>query len=205
MTQRDTDQPSFDPKHRIIGAIVVVVLAVILLPIVLSDRPPSPEPNSANTAPPSEPATGDNKVAVTVVSRPPAAAEPANIPAASPPPPLNTPAPVPAPAPASKPTPAKPAPEAKAAPKSAAPTETKPVASGWVVQVGTFSNAANAAKLEQKLRAHGDSVRAEQINLEGGKAVRLRVGPFPDRNAALKAQDRIQKDIGVKGVVLAYP
>ena len=74
-----------------------------------------------------------------------------------------------------------------------------------MVQVGTFANAANANRLEQKLRAEGQPVRAEQIKIDTGKAVRLRVGPFDDRAAALKAQERIQKDVGVKGVVLAYP
>ena len=78
-------------------------------------------------------------------------------------------------------------------------------ASGWVVQVGTFADTANAARLESKLRSQGQAVLTERIELDGRKAVRLRVGPFAERAAALRAQQRIEKDVGVKGVVLAYP
>jgi DedD protein len=84
-------------------------------------------------------------------------------------------------------------------------TDSKPPSSGWVVQVGTFSNAANAARLEQKLRAQRQPVLTERVDVNGTSAVRLRVGPFRDRAAALKARERINKDVGVKGVVLAYP
>jgi DedD protein len=73
------------------------------------------------------------------------------------------------------------------------------------VQVGTFSNTANATRLEKMLRAQGQPVLSERVSLGGNNAVRLRVGPFRDRAAALKARERINKDVGVKGVVLAYP
>jgi len=69
-----------------------------------------------------------------------------------------------------------------------------------------FNNADNAARLEEKLKAQGHNVSADNITLDGGaKAVRLRVGPFHDRPLALKAQARIQQEVGVQGVVLAYP
>jgi len=55
------------------------------------------------------------------------------------------------------------------------------------------------------LRAQGQPVLSERVSLGGNNAVRLRVGPLRDRAAALKARERINKDVGVKGVVLAYP
>src|SRR5581483_10168101 len=174
MTNRDAPH-EFDPKHRIIGAIVVVALAVIFVPMILSQREaPSEAPAPANA--PSGQTTEENKVAITRVP---------------PPPPALT-------------DPVKPIPAVSAPP---APEPAKPTApsSGWVVQVGTFSNTANAARLEQKLRADGQPVRAEHVQLDSGKAVRLRVGPYRDRASAVKAQERIQKDVGVKGVVLAFP
>jgi DedD protein len=196
MTNRDAPH-DFDPKHRIIGAIVVVALAVIFVPMILSQREaPSERPPVPPTDQAAQGAAAETKVAITKVPPPPAMSEPVK--PVAPEPAKALPAP-------SAPEPAKAAPKAaaKPAPQSAA----KPAAasSGWVVQVGTFSDAANATRLEQKLRAEGEPVRAEQLQMASGKAVRLRVGPFRDRATAVKAQERIQKDVGVKGVVLAFP
>lgn len=197
MTNRD-GSPDFDPKHRIIGAIVVVALAVIFVPMILGERE-APLPEAVSVPPEASQAAGEaNKVAVTRVPPPaPArAAEPATSQAAA-----GTPA-------TAAPEAATAERKATATAKASSSTESKASAaasSGWVVQVGTFSNATNASRLEQKLRAEGQPVRAERVSLQSGKAVRLRVGPFRDRAAALKAQERIQKDVGVKGVVLAYP
>lgn len=199
MTHKDAPQ-DFDPKHRILGAVIIVVLAVIFVPMVLRGRSAAPVIDNPDTTPAGA-NSAENRVVVTDVPPPGVPAKPA----ASEPP---------APTPASEPmktvtvdvTPA--AVEAKpvAAPKPAAEPKAAPApSSGWVVQVGTFANAANASRLEQKLRAGGQPVRADHIQIETGKAVRLRVGPFHDRAAAVKAQERIQKDLGVKGVVLAYP
>jgi DedD protein len=55
------------------------------------------------------------------------------------------------------------------------------------------------------LKTSGYSVGEEKITLEGNKAVRLRVGPFQNKTAALKARADIQNDLGVQGVVLANP
>lgn len=193
MTPRDSGH-DFDPKHRIIGAIVVVALAVIFIPMVLGERAVEPpattaEPPAADTA-----STAGNKLAITRVGSPERRA--AASPAVSAAPPAAAPAREPAPAPP---------PKTGADMPNKATAAVKPPASGWVVQVGTFSNAANADRLGRKLRAGGQAVLAERVDLQSGRAVRLRVGPFPDRAAALKARERIRKDVGVQGVVLAYP
>jgi DedD protein len=198
MTNRDAPE-NFDPKHRIIGAIVVVTLAVILVPIVLNQRE-APSETSAPGA--TALAREGNKVAVTKVPPPGATAEPVK---------AVAPESVNPPARASLQVPSNATADSKnsaASAKAPVAIETKSgavPASGWVVQVGTFSNTANANRLEQKLRADGQPVRTERIQLDSGKAVRLRVGPFQDRAAALKVQERIHKDVGVSGVVLAYP
>lgn len=188
MTNRDAST-DFDPKHRIIGAVVVVALAVIFVPMVLGEREaPAPGVAPLVAAPSAE---AENKVAVTRVP-PPASATAAVAPSAVPP--------------AGEPESAAPPPQPAAPAKAAGSAEAKTVpGNGWVVQVGTFANARNATRLEQKLKAEGQPVRAERVSLSSGKAVRLRVGPFRERAAALKAQERIQKDVGIKGVVLAYP
>lgn len=195
MTQRESAQ-NFDPKHRIVGAIVIVVLAVIFIPMILSERQSSPERTDLQPLPASEPNAEPDKIAVTTLSPADPAGnsrETGTSPQAE-----STPVTVPSPPQmkATAPPPPKP---------PVANVESKHPDSGWVVQVGTFSKSANATRLEQKLRAGGHPLLVEYIALDGGKAVRLRVGPFHDRTAALKAQARISKEVGVKAVVLAYP
>jgi DedD protein len=201
MTQRESGQ-DFDPKHRIVGAIIVVALAVIFIPMILSNREAPGDRADAPSAAPRDTAADGNKVAVTKLP-PPESTKAATDPAPAAEPSSDKPAEVAAP------TEIK---EAKAAATPPAPAKTPAGKTGadasrggWVVQVGTFSNTANAARLEKKLRAEGRPLLVERISLEGHKAVRLRVGPFPDREAALKVRDRIHKEVGVKGVVLAYP
>lgn len=203
MTQRESGQ-DFDPKHRIVGAIVVVVLAVIFIPMILSNRESPADRPDAQAVAPGESGSEQNKVAVTKLSPPETKEELTE--AAAPATPQTGKTGVTSPAPESA------DPKASAATSPASPTkapaaavDTKHPTSGWVVQVGTFSNSANAARLEQKLRARGQPLLVERISLGGNEAVRLRVGPFHDRAAALKAQQRINREVGVKGVVLAYP
>jgi DedD protein len=187
MTRKDS-APEFDPRHRIIGAIVVTGLAVVFIPMVLSEGPPADTGAPARVvaaieaAPPERP----NRVVVTPVTPPaaPARAAPAEHPEAS--------------------GSSKESSPASAAAPAAAAAPARPEA-GWVVQVGTFSNAANARRLEQRLRDEGESILTERVRLASGEAVRLRVGPFADREAAQRAQARIRKETGLKGVVLAYP
>ena len=197
MKQKDSGQ-DFDPKHRIIGAIVVVALAVILIPMILGEREPPPAPSVPQTLAPEAAPNEEKKVAITQVTTSPVRGQVEKAPELPP-------APVPKQEPVKPVAEAKPV-EAKApAAKAQSPAESPRPSSGWVVQVGTFSNSANATRLERKLRAQGQPVLAERITLAGNKAVRLRVGPFPDRVSATKTQERIQKDLGVKGVVLSYP
>jgi DedD protein len=212
---KDDETQTFNPKHRIVGAIVLVSLAVIFVPLLLDDGVPPTGGKTSSEIParPDDTPAGATKVVVTPLASgagdkaaaeppaPPAAAVPhdaaAEKPAAAAPPAEVKPAPPPA---EKKPE----APSAKPKPPAKTPGTGK-VTKGWVVQVGTFSHADNAERLREKLKSHGHAVSSENITLDGGKAVRLRVGPFRDKTAAVKAQARIQKDVGVQGVVLAYP
>lgn len=198
MTQRESGQ-DFDPKHRIIGAIVIVALAVILIPMILSNRQSPTERPDAQPLAPGESAAEPDKVAVTKLA-PPESVDESKQATVQVAPETDAPSPAVAAAKSSEV-------QAAAAPTKApaADAGAKAANAGWVVQVGTFSNAANATRLEKKLRAVGQPLLVEHITLEGHKAVRLRVGPFHEHTAALKAQARIRKEVGVKGVVLAYP
>ena len=79
------------------------------------------------------------------------------------------------------------------------------ITQAWVVQVGTFSNADNANHLRDKLKSHGHAVHTESVTLSGKKALRLRVGPFSNKELAVKAQAQIRKELHVQGVVQSYP
>jgi DedD protein len=199
MTQRESGQ-DFDPKHRIVGAIIVVALAVIFIPMILSDRESSTDQPDAQVIAPDNSLDEPNKVAVTTLAPPAATTDTAKNAPVETPSTDNVKAAKQTEGRESK-TPTSKPPSAPAAPRA----ETKPPSSGWVVQVGTFSNASNATRLEKKLRAKGQPVLTEKVNVSGSSAVRLRVGPFRDRASALEARERINRDVGVKGVVLAYP
>jgi DedD protein len=188
MADRDDARPEFNPKYRIVGAIVLVALVVIFVPMILSGREPPPELKGAREAPPRAEIT-ETKMVVTPV------------PAEEPKLPESTETVVQVPV---EPKPV-PMPEAKPAAPVEKPAPAKPAAvkieDGWMVQVGTFSNTQNAARLRDRLKSLGHSVHADSVTVGGKKAMRLRVGPFADRAKADKAQAQIRKETGVAGVV----
>ncbi|MDH5512382.1 MAG: SPOR domain-containing protein [Gammaproteobacteria bacterium] len=192
MADRDDARPEFSPKHRIVGAIVLVALVVIFVPMILSEREPPAEVKGEREVPASS-ATTETRVMVSPVPaaeiKPPEAGETAKVvtPAESKPKPESRPAA------AKKP---EPVPD-----KSAKPATADKIEDGWMVQVGTFSNTQNATRLRDKLKSLGHSVHTETVTISGKKALRLRVGPFADRERADKAQAQIRKETGIAGVV----
>jgi DedD protein len=73
--------------------------------------------------------------------------------------------------------------------------ETKPVAkadvipqNGFVVQVGAFSNASSAKSLQEKLGKQGFHAYTEKV----GDKKRVRVGSYPNREAAEKARHKLE-------------
>jgi DedD protein len=218
MAEKD-EAPRFNPRHRIVGAVVVVALAVILVPLILDESEPPAELKGISEIP--SRADSDRQVVVTPVAELAREATDSKTPA--------SPEPLPQVvakaavtediAGAGTPRLGEPKPAARAEPAAAQPAKPKPPpavaratparseqpARGWVVQVGVYSNPENAARMREKLKALDLAVREDRVAIEGGKAVRLRVGPYEDRNSAVKTQARLQKDAGVRGVVLAYP
>ena len=79
-----------------------------------------------------------------------------------------------------------------------------PVAKGGeqVILIGAFSNEANVKQLKSKLGEQGIKVYTEPLDTPQGRKTRVRAGPFPDREAADKALEKM-KHIGVSGVVTA--
>lgn len=89
--------------------------------------------------------------------------------------------------------------EAKAA-------ESKPAAKAgeYLVLIGAFANEANVKTLKTKLSEQGIKTFSEPLDTPQGKKTRVRAGPFPSREAAEKALEKMQR-IGVSGVIAAKP
>jgi DedD protein len=213
MAERKEADDSFNPRHRIVGAVVLVALAVILLPMLLKDR--APEKDSSATAPdtrtvelPVPPPQG-GKPAGTVMppgpgktSEKPGATKIVTVPVE---PTTEIPAAVKTPVvPAAQQAEAKPAPETKSvAASKEAVVAVKPAATAGkhCSAGGAFSQPDNARRLYEKLRQKGYSAILDPPNPQKGKTVRVEVGPYKDADAAKAAQARIQHEFGIKGVV----
>ncbi|MDE2440750.1 MAG: SPOR domain-containing protein [Betaproteobacteria bacterium] len=84
--------------------------------------------------------------------------------------------------------------------------DSKPAARAgeYLVLIGAFSNEANVKTLKAKLSEQGIKTFSEPLDTPQGKKTRVRAGPFPNREAADKALEKMQR-IGVSGVVAAKP
>lgn len=214
-------------RRRLIGALALVVAAVIVVPMLIDNEPPPvtavspivvpavpvlPDQNrvdlaAANTGsitieqlpepeePDEQPPARDQAVAATPVVRPPASPE-------------LRPEPAPKPKPETRPEPVRAPPAAgrtddgavalallegrkpEAAPKPSA----APVKSGnFFLQIAAYTTEQDAAARRNKLVDAGVTNAFVQPATANGKtAWRLRVGPFPTREAAQAAQTRLR-------------
>ncbi len=188
-------------KERIVGAIVLVAVAVLVVPVFL-DGPPSQGEIISERVP--LPGQSEHKIQTVVLDRDrdepvPAqasdSARPSTRQAAA------TAAPPPQPLAQQKESAAKSQPERAAA----TPVQAAGSATGmWAVQLGSFSNQQNAEKLAADLRKQGFAAFLSQLSTSSGQLHRVRIGPQKDREAAEAMAARLQK-AGHKGQVLPHP
>ena len=194
-------------KQRLVGAAVLVLLAVIFVPMVL-DRPPEPEVRIEHpTLPPRDETDFSSRIVpMTELQAPPAEVEPKRelVPEsepAAPPLPVEPPgtltAAAKAPATENKPAPA-PAAEPKAPKVGVAPT-------AWAIQMGSFSSANNAIALRDKLKKLGYVAFIETARVDGKEITRVFVGPELARERAGELVKKLQADTDLKGMVVQYP
>jgi DedD protein len=74
----------------------------------------------------------------------------------------------------------------------------------WAVQLGSFSNKENAEKLAAELRKQGYAAFLSQLNTGSGTLHRVRIGPQKDRESAEAMAARLLK-VGHKGQVVPVP
>jgi DedD protein len=205
-------------RQRLVGAVVLALLAVVFVPMVLDPEPRRERPEPALAIP-------DRNAAPVVAPPVPAVPEPAKRAEAAGTPEAK-PAESPKPDEPTRPGPAK-APETAAVksvePKAAefksdpkAPPEAKPTPApkaepaatprleGFAVQVGAFREDAKLQQARDKLKAARVPHYTERIDADGGALTRLRAGPYPTREAAEKAAVAIKK-AGVEGRVVPLP
>lgn len=187
-------------RRRLVGAIALVVFVVIALPIVL-DREPKPVPQDLRIEIPSQDAgTFSSRVlpaepphAGTAVEAPKPEARPeAKAPdARASEPAAKSEAEAPKPAAAQARAEAKPAAApVKDAPKASAAAQAKAAAESFMVPLGMFSKADNVRQVRAKAGAAGFKTFTEPV--AGSQNVRVRAGPFPSRDAAEKARDKLK-------------
>lgn len=175
-------------KQRLVGAVVLVALAVIFLPMLVKGPAPDSGVSNVSLSIPREP-KGD---AATVTQDLPLVA-PAPAAGVS-----GMPAPVAAPA----------APVA-GLPVEAAPSTPTPIAAvaagDFAVSFGSYASAGDADKVIAALQAKGLPGFREAVTVNGKPAQRVAIGPFANRATAESARLRsaeVRSDISAKVIVL---
>lgn len=186
-------------KQRLVGASVLVALAVIFLPELLRspgegtmssvelEIPPPPEPstNLKLPPPPSSPAADPSPA----LPRRDADEEPRDAPATT-----------------AEEAPGQSAANAQPAPTPRAiPMEVAPDLAGWVVQVGSFTDPENAERLQARLRGGGFAAFTESVESDGRTWRRVRVGPELSRADAERLQSQLESRFGIDGLVRKHP
>jgi len=216
-------------KQRLVGAIVLVALGVIFIPMLLEgpnrnlvpEMQPLPEPEGQDFTQPMEPFAAGGEVA----PEPDRAivqgdvADEADEPSASPdgtdeesltrPLPLPEPEPEPesaqSPRAETTPPPAEKQVEApKPAPAGDRAGEPGPLGN-WVVQMASFSSEQNALRLRDRLRKAGFVTQVEKVLVDGKTHFRVRVGPYLERAEAERDRKKMADTVKLNGRVLAYP
>lgn len=206
-------------RRRLIGAIALVTIVAVFLPMALDHEPkpvnqdisirippsttsafapkpaPAPEPKPVvKPAPvtpvqPALPVAGD---------APKAAAAPATATEAAPPKQAAVAQPKAQAKPVAK-SAAKSAPETKAAERAQPAPQS---AGGYVVQVAALNDADKAIQMQQQIAAAGVKSYTEVVPVVNGQVTRVRAGPFASRDEAEKIRDRL-KGMGLSGNVVA--
>ena len=180
-------------RRRLVGAITLVLLAAIILPMVFDPEPKPGAPPVSVRIPGEDDASFAPKV-TPKLQTPPSAAVPVPAPVAGSPEP-------PKPAAKAVETAAPKVAEQPAAPQAAAShAPSVPAAEQFVVQVGAF---ADPAGVIEKLKAARLPYYTEPVAVAKGQVTRVRVGPYATREAAEEAQRQLKR-LGLKpGNVLA--
>ncbi len=180
-------------NHRLLGAIVLLSLAVIFLPMLFGQRHDVEQPPEGGIIPrPDEELEtivfqlNDDKLFQRVAPLPeeqtPAMGQASGEEEeTAPPAPGRTPVP-----------------DQR---QSAAPVADEPLVT-WMVQLGSFSKENNARALRDRLRAKQYSAHLDRVSGAKGDIWRVRVGPELSAERARKLLQALEQETGLKGLVI---
>lgn len=176
-------------KERIIGAVVLVIFVVLVVPVFLDGPPGSGEIVSERIVLPGQEGQDiktiildrERSVPLPVASRNRAAPEQQQAP-----PPVTA-------------TTSERQPQVTKPPQAAVSTTGM-----WAVQLGSFSNKKNAENLAASLRKQGYAAFLSRLATSSGQLHRVRIGPQKDRAAAEAIAARLLK-VGHQGQVVPHP
>ncbi len=201
-------------KQRVVGAIVLLIAAVVILPILFDGQgsyqlplesripaaQPFPEVPRIEAVRPEIAADSDQ------LSFQPDAEPVDTVVVATPAPSVDAPAGV---AEQTAP-PADTEPDSTTAAAAVLPVVPPPVLDsdglpeGWSVRLASFSSAANAQALVERLLARGHRAYVRQITSSQGPLTAVFVGPGADRAAMLQLQRQLQDEFQLSGIVVRY-
>ena len=182
-------------RRRLIGAIALVTIVAVFLPMALDHEPKSVNRDINIRIPQTSSGTFTSKLA------PMPDAKPASETPVQPATPVKGDAPKAAAAPVAKPAAQAPAKSAPA-PKAADPAQpAAKSAGGYVVQVAALNDADKAKQMQQQIAAAGVKSYTEVVPIAKGQVTRVRAGPFASRAEAEKIRDQL-KGMGLNGNVV---
>lgn len=219
----------YDPRHRLTGAVVLILLAIILLPMLLSKKP---DVETSETDPVVMEITKEGKKVF--VSRISSVADKDSSESAAvkstsdenekiekkentdqatsvlfKPLPSTTvkkssTAKAQSPTTSTTQPPAKEATTKPSSSKSTPSKKTTPATAdgGWILQVGVFSQSENASKKVSELKKKGFDAKSGKVETSKGTVTKVWLGPFKDRNSAEKMQERLQHKTRQRGMVV---
>ncbi len=188
-------------KERIIGAAVLVLVVVLLVPVFLDGTPGGDEIVSERVPLPGQAEQKSQTVVLDLDRKDPVPVATGSAPAQKqkqepPPEPVTKQA---------EPETVKPDPEPEPAKLAAEkPAATASSTGMWAVQLGSFSDQENAERLAADLRKQGFAAFLSQLSTGSGQLHRVRIGPQKDRESAEAMAARLQK-AGQKGQVVPHP
>ncbi len=202
-------------KQRLIGAVVLVALAVIFIPMLLTgpverhamdvpiEIPPRPQVMTVPGVPEPMPASDQRQRLPT-----PVFSERQQLGQAQP----ATTSSGPAARPSAR---ASVASETTTTRSQGGPASTPPAApaaspsraelAAWAVQVGSFGSQLNATGLRDKLRAAGFAAYVDTAEGNGQRFYRVRVGPVIERAEAESLKARLEREQSLPALVVAHP
>ena len=163
-------------RHRAVGAVVLLIAAAVVLPLVLESSPPE-ERIASGPGSVDSPDSSPDRIRITTfdgvederLGRGPG--EETEVPAVS-----------------------------------AAPSGDAVPADGWAVQIGSFADPGNAEKLKDQVATRGYRVLTQRITTREGKSrVRVLVGPDRTRAAAAARLSRLRREESIEGFLVRYP